>query len=94
MKVEIPSKFVNACDICQNQNLYLKKCIVCGKEYCFICEAVIPGCMHPPDICKDCGKDEKVQFVVHKYAKNIFDIVNYRDQELINYGKAITLYTT
>ena len=87
MKKEIPSEVVDVCDICKSQKTYLEKCIVCGKEYCNICEAVMSGCMHQPDICKDCGKDEHVKFVVHKYAKNIFDIVNYRTQELINLVK-------
>lgn len=86
MKIERPSEIVEVCDLCQRQKIYLKKCIVCGKDYCLLCESVIPGCMHQPGICKDCGGDQYVKDVVLKYSKDILNIVNRRDQELKNWG--------
>lgn len=84
MKVERPSETVDACDLCHRQKIYLKKCIVCGKDYCLSCEAIMSGCMHQPDVCEGCGREKNVIQVVVKYAKEISDTVSRRDEKLKN----------
>lgn len=81
MKIKVPAKTVEACDICQRQvgGGLLSKCVVCGKEYCHICEAIMCGCIHQPKICEHCGANEKVKSVVQRFAKPILTLILKRD---------------
>lgn len=75
-------KTVQICDICERENNYLQKCIVCGKEYCLTCQSVIPGCMIGVDCCKECTERDDVNEIVKKYAIPLFDTKKLRDEEL------------
>lgn len=63
------------------------KCIVCGNEYCMLCEAIIPCIVHRANICKDCGRNENVGVILLKHAKIISTTIDNRDEELKIYGK-------
>lgn len=86
MKKEIPSRIIEVCDICNREEKILYKCIVCGKDYCMLCEAIIAGCIHKVTICKNCSKDEYVKEVISKYAKMLSFVLDDRDKELKNWG--------
>lgn len=84
MKVTVPSRTVEACDICHRQlgGGLLTKCIVCGKEYCHTCEAIICGCVHRPDLCKKCAEHESVREVVGNFSKPLSDVLKLREKSL------------
>lgn len=74
MKVKVPSKTVICCDVCRRESVLLETCLICGKEYCFLCESYLPGCMIRPDVCKKCDDREDVIKVVARYSKDFVRI--------------------
>ena len=78
MKKRIPSKVIEVCDLCQRATAVLTKCESCDRTYCFLCEAIICGCIVKPDICKTCGGNDAILAVVEKYAKPLARIVAQR----------------
>lgn len=88
MKIKIPAKEIEACDICgRDGNGCLTTCVVCGKRYCFrICEAIMVGCVHQPNVCKECGRNEKVEAVVEQYAKPLWALLKKRDAAMKRAG--------
>lgn len=84
MKIKVPAKEVEACDICSRTSStgLLTKCVVCGKEYCCVCEAIMPGCVHQPDICRQCGSLPKVRAFIERYAPLIGDVLKKRNASL------------
>jgi len=79
MEKTVSKKF---CDICEREVNYLQKCIVCGKEHCITCDAVIPGCAVNVDCCKICAQRDDVIQIVKDSAEPIFDIVKKRNMRL------------
>ena len=80
MKVKVPSKTVEVCDRCKRarDGGLLTVCVMCGREYCYACEAIMCGCVHQPDLCRDCGETDAAKAVVEKYAKRLARIVRQR----------------
>lgn len=87
MKIKIPSKTVEACDICHRETKCLDKCLLCGKEYCYVCEPYLPGCRIKPNVCKNCDDRDDVKRVVAKYAKEFTRIDKLREQALARLPK-------
>jgi hypothetical protein len=79
MKVEIPSKVIEVCDICHCDKSVYEKCVVCGRQYCMICRAIMPGCIRQPDVCSECGETESVIAVVNKFVKPLVSILERRN---------------
>jgi len=87
MKKMVPAKTVEVCDLCQRDaNLPLTECVVCGKEHCYMCRAVVCGCGIDPEVCRECGRDEKVIDIVSGYSDSLFSIVRDRRAALAAYG--------
>jgi hypothetical protein len=83
MKMKIPSKEIIVCDCCQRDTAgVFAKCVVCGKEYCWACRAIFCGCVHPPDVCRDCNGNDKVKAVVERFSKPFSELVKKRDRSL------------
>lgn len=82
MKIKVPSKTVEACDICGRQNSLLDECEVCKREYCFTCEAIICGCVHQPDVCRECAESDKVRAVILRFVKPLVDVLKKRTAAL------------
>ena len=82
MKITVPAKEIEFCDICQCERKLLKTCLICGKQYCFFCEALIPGCMISANIGKCCGKRNDVWKIINEYADQIIPILDNRDSAL------------
>ena len=72
---------MEVCDICR-RDYVLTTCRVCGRQFCLMCDALIPGCWVKPEVCKLCGKREDVQAVVQRYAKRITPIIKQRETAL------------
>ena len=91
MKIKIPAKTVEACDICGDPKGggLLTKCVICGKEYCYTCEAIMCGCIHQPQICKKCGDNEKVKATVDRFAKPIMAVLRKRDTAMRRHAKML-----
>lgn len=87
MKIKVPSKTVEACDICQRETGVLTTCTICGKQYCFICEPYLPGCMMKPHVCKKCDDRKDVQDVVKRYSKDFVRIFKLREKALARLPK-------
>lgn len=75
---------VEVCDLCggEQPDYSLTACVVCGREYCLLCHAVVPNCRVPPKACRDCGKRADVTEVCDRYAKELGEVVGSRDSEL------------
>lgn len=84
MKIKVPAKTVEACDICERQSVgcLLTKCVVCSKNFCHTCEAIMAGCIHQPHLCRRCGKIESVRNIVNKFAPKLLSVLDRRDEEL------------
>lgn len=84
MKIKIPARTVEACDICSNEkpSSLLTKCLVCGKVYCHMCEAIICGCIHQPDVCKTCGAFDSVRAIVNRFVNPLQALLLKRDAAL------------
>ena len=82
MKTTIPERVVELCDICKREG-HLMTCKACGKMYCFMCDAIVTGCIHKMDICLKCGSDERVNAIAEKYAPLILSVLKNRDKELL-----------
>ena len=82
MKIRVPSKTVTVCDICKRESLVLTACVVCGKEYCLTCKAIMAGCVHQSDVCRTCGESDLVKAVVERYVKPLITLLKRRDKAL------------
>lgn len=84
MKIKVPSKTVEVCDVCSREvsGCLLTRCLVCTREFCYICRGIICGCIHEVDVCKNCDDDERVRGVVSKFAKPLSQILKKRDAAL------------
>lgn len=90
MKIKKPAEMVEVCDFCEREKSYLTQCIVCKKEYCLLCRICIAGCIHSPDVCEECAKDERVRdIIVDKYAPRLQIIIKQRDEELRGIKKSV-----
>ncbi len=89
MKVKIPSKTVEVCDLCRREipSGCWSKCIICKKEYCRTCEAIIGGCIHQPKLCRECSKRDAVYDVVQRFASRIQRVLDDRDAAMVKAGK-------
>jgi len=84
MKIKIPAKTVDACDICERPSSIglLDTCVVCRRKYCHTCEAIMAGCIHQPDVCKTCGALPKARETVERFAYPLLDVLKQRDKAL------------
>ncbi len=83
MKLKIPAKTIEVCDVCQRENSsWLTDCTVCVKKYCLLCRAIIAGCVHEVDICKRCGDLDEVREVVDKFVKPLLKVLDERSKAL------------
>lgn len=80
------TKVAKICDVCHREVGWLDKCIVCGKDYCVTCDAIMSGCIVKPDCCRECAKREDVKKIVYHFAKPIVDILKQRDSKLKKLG--------
>lgn len=81
MKTQVPAHEVEVCDICYCAGL-LETCKACGCRYCLMCDALVAGCIHSMDVCKNCGESAVVQEIARKYAPQILAVLKKRDSEL------------
>lgn len=81
-KKRVPSKEVEVCDICGRELGLLEKCVVCGQEYCHMCKAIVMGCVHRVQACKECGYQAAVLEVVRYFVKPLRKILERRDEAL------------
>jgi hypothetical protein len=81
MKLKKPAEEIEVCDYCSRSG-YLQTCIVCGGQYCLLCEGMISGCWISPRICKVCSTRKDVNLIVEKYAQKISPIIDVRTTEL------------
>lgn len=81
MRVKIPSKTVEGCDICERPvgETLLTTCVICKKRYCNTCEAIVAGCIHQPDICKECARIDCVRETIERFAPKLTKLLNWRD---------------
>jgi hypothetical protein len=79
VKVKVPAKTVEVCDICKKESSFLTVCTACGKEYCHICEAIHPGCIHQPRICRECDKLEGVSNAIDSFTEPLITLLKRRD---------------
>lgn len=86
MKITVPEKEVEVCDICQREGC-LQTCIHCDGRYCLTCNGIMPGCIHKVDVCRKCGKNGIVQAIVEKHVPAITAVLNTRDTEIIEAGQ-------
>lgn len=82
MRVKVPAKTVEVCDICGRQTTILEKCIVCKKDYCVVCVAYLPGCYIAPDVCKKCDDRPDVVKAVARYSAAFAKLYKLRDLAL------------
>ena len=85
MKITVPSKQAEACDTCgrvMSCHGLLTKCVVCERDYCHTCEAIMYGCMVQPSVCKECAKIEGVRNTVAKFAPLLVKLLTQRDKAL------------
>lgn len=88
MKLKVPSKTVEACDLCRRETSVLTTCVICGKEYCYMCHPYLPGCMIEPHVCKKCDDRDDVKKVVARYSQNFVRIFKLREKSLARLPKA------
>ena len=82
MKATVPARQVDYCDICYRETGYLRKCVACGREYCLTCEAVVVGCVHKMQVCRECGESDVVACIAKEYAPLILAVLEERDEAL------------
>lgn len=82
MKKTLPPREVELCDCCNREMGYLETCKFCGGRYCLSCRALIPGCIHQVDVCRNCGEEPALVAVVEKYAPLIKSVLEARDIEI------------
>ena len=88
MKIKIPAKTVEACDLCKNETSALETCTVCGKQFCYMCHPYLPGCMIQPHVCKECDDREDVKKLVERYSHDFVKIFKLREKALARLPKA------
>lgn len=81
MKVSIPAQEKEVCDHCGRDGV-LTTCLVCGKQYCLLCDCYLPGCMVRPDVCKKCDDRDDVKALSERYGKRLHKICVARDKEM------------
>ena len=56
------------CDVCGREGSYNGKCVICGKEYCYVCEFIGFNPTHVR-LCKDHQKDDSMQEIILSFQK-------------------------
>lgn len=82
MKVKVPAKTIEVCDVCHREARYFDACLFCGKKYCITCRGIIYGCIHEIDVCRDCDKNEVVLMVAKKFVPRIRKVLLARDDAI------------
>lgn len=82
MKQIVPSKEILMCDICHREANHLTTCIFCGTEYCFMCESIIPGCLHKVNTCKKCDDHPVLLEIVYRHVPFISAALIEREREI------------
>lgn len=82
MKRKVPAKTIDVCDICERETGLLETCLICGKQYCTLCDSFLPGCMIHPNVCKKCDDRDDVKKIVERYSKDFVRISKLRDAAL------------
>lgn len=82
MKKMLPPREIEVCDCCHRENGYLITCKFCGGRYCLSCRAIISGCVHQVDVCRNCDDEPELIAVVEKYAPLILSVLKARDIEI------------
>lgn len=82
MKKMLPPREVEICDCCHREMSYLQTCKFCGGSYCLSCRAIISGCVHQVDVCRNCGDKPELVSIVEKYAPLIRTVLEARDIEI------------
>lgn len=62
------TKVEKFCDRCGRVNNYLTVCIVCGQEYCLICDGATCNALSQ-NICRDCIEREDVKTILKNYLE-------------------------
>jgi hypothetical protein len=88
-KQVIPARQVETCDLCNRESTSLTACLVCGREYCFLCEGLISGCIVMPDICRNCARHEPVAKTVLKFSPKIKAVFRLRDRAIKGLAKKV-----
>lgn len=81
MKKTLPPREVELCDCCHREG-YLETCKFCGGMYCLLCRAVISGCAHQVDVCRNCETNPKLLTIIEKYVPLIVSVLEARDIEI------------
>lgn len=85
MKITIPEKEIEICDVCQRESsLRLDTCLFCGGRYCYTCRAIICGCVHEVDVCRKCDNNPVLLSIVMKHAAIINSAIEARDAEIVS----------
>jgi len=89
MKITLPSKEIEVCDICQptKENQILYTCIFCRKRYWLSCKGGVVGAIKQPDICMNCEEDDNLIHIVERHAPLIKEAIERRDNEIKSAGK-------
>ena len=84
------TKTVVVCDLCGNENNYtlFYTCVCCGKEHCYSCRGMIPGCQMDPEVCRNCADLPAVEKVSDKYAGKFLKLKQQRAAELAKLREA------
>jgi len=85
MKVTVPEKEVEVCDLCQHDG-YLETCLFCQGKFCLTCHGIIPGCIHKVQVCRKCGGEPALREIVSAYVPRLTEILNERDADIIELG--------
>ena len=91
MKINVPAREIEVCDVCQRTDAPgpLTTCNTCGREYCLTCNAIIPRCWFPPDVCRRCSGREDVGAIVIQYSDEITPIISRRTNALKALNNAV-----
>lgn len=81
-QTRIPARIVNYCDVCHRQDRPLTKCLFCKREYCFMCQGTVVGCMVCPDVCRQCEDDARLRALCDKYAPKFRKLAQERDARI------------
>lgn len=81
MKITIPAKVKEVCDICHGDG-FLQTCLTCKGRYCLTCDAIMAGCVHEVDVCRKCSDRQDVQILVKRWAPRISAVIKKRDNQL------------
>lgn len=82
MRIKVPSKTVDCCDVCKRESTVMDKCVCCGKDYCYTCRAIVFRCIHQPEICKQCGDIPAVLLAIQEMTESLCKLLKARDSRM------------